>query len=199
MNAANAFTAMTEEERRERRMTPAPPVGKHSNDNTYFPEEREMDVIQGRLLPLFDELGFEGCGRHYNRTTADGLVHVVRFQVGQRWMSDQFTVNLGIYIPELPACAQEGEQAIIREVCCAIRTRLGELDAEPDDMWWILEDHPDLTTELSRRFREDAMPFFAKFGSREQCLLNLEALADVGIVDAEVEVVCDVLGGAGSR
>lgn len=185
---------MTEEGRRELRMTPAPPVEKHSNDNTYFPEEREMDVIQARLLTLFDELGFEGCSRLYNRTTADGLVHVVSFQVGQRWMSEQFTVNLGIYIPELPACAQEGEQAIIREVCCAIRTRLGDLDAEPDDMWWILEDHPDLTDELIERLQDDAMPFFAKFRDRATCMEHLPALVDGGVVDADEDEICEIIG-----
>ena len=143
-----------------------------------------MDIIQGRLLSVLEEHDFRGCGRSFNRTTLDGLIHVITFQVGTRWSSDQFTVNLGIHIPEL--CETE-QLPVVREVDCAIRARLGELDDEPDDIWWLLEDHPDLTQELRQRFSDHAMPLFEKFRNRPACLRHITALAEAGIVDADLD------------
>src|SRR5690606_24175664 len=77
-------------------------------------EVAAMDVIQRGVRPLLKEAGFRGSGRTFNRGTPDGLTQVVRFQMGsfdppgttdipglRENRYGWFTVNLGVYVPEV--------------------------------------------------------------------------------------------------
>lgn len=43
---------------------------------------KQMDEIQARLCPLLKDEGYRVRGRTFNRTSLDGLVQVVNFQMG---------------------------------------------------------------------------------------------------------------------
>jgi hypothetical protein len=73
---------------------------------------RTVDELQGRLSPLLRQTGFKKHGRTYNRTTKDGLTHVIGFQMGafdppgttyfpglRNNMKGRFAVNFGRLCP----------------------------------------------------------------------------------------------------
>ena len=135
-----------------------------------------MRAIQTRLWRRLRLNGFRRSGRHFNRKTGDGLTQVVSFQSGMGWMDGEFTINLGIFIPEAHPVANDWpETAIVRDVDCAIWTRLGELDAEPGDLWWPIQCTESLIREIDRRLQTDAFVFFERFDSRDLCLKAAEA------------------------
>jgi hypothetical protein len=43
-----------------------------------------LDDIQNQLIPMLKERGYTVRGRTFNRLTADGLIHEVKFQIGGR-------------------------------------------------------------------------------------------------------------------
>jgi Domain of unknown function (DUF4304) len=98
-----------------------------------------VDELQGRLSPLLRQTGFKKHGGTYNRTTKDGLTHVIGFQMGafdppgttyfpglRNNMKGRFAVNLGVYVPEV-ARNHGGSEAksVVHDYNCYIRTRLG--------------------------------------------------------------------------
>jgi Domain of unknown function (DUF4304) len=147
---------------------------------------KTLNVLLKRLKPFLKAHGFRGRGRNFNRVTSDGLRHVISFQMGRddppgtlylpgltENLFGQFTVNLGVFIPE----TQEMETGLkattsVAEVQCSIRTRLGELGPENDDLWWPICEDADLVAELEDRFCNDAFPFFAEYETRELCLIR---------------------------
>jgi uncharacterized protein DUF4304 len=98
-----------------------------------------LDALQGHLNPWFRQAGFRKHGRTYNRTTTDGLTHVIGFQMGsfdppgtthipglRENLYGRFTVNLGVYVPEVARNHGGGEaKSIVHDYNCCIRIRLG--------------------------------------------------------------------------
>jgi hypothetical protein len=134
-----------------------------------------MRAIQARLWGRLRLNGFRRSGRHFNRKTGDGLTQVISFQSGAGWMDGEFTINIGIFIPEAHSVANDWpETAIVRDVDCAIWTRLGELDAKPDDLWWPVQYTESLIWEIDWRLQTEAFVFFERFASRDLCLKAAE-------------------------
>jgi len=98
-----------------------------------------MDEVQSQLRPFLEQRGFRLRARTLNRTMSDGLVHVINFQMGQRWLQGKFTVNVGVYVPQV-ARVQYGpkESSFVQEPECCVRHRLGSLGPEHRDVWWDL-------------------------------------------------------------
>ena len=98
-----------------------------------------MDELQRRLHPLLRQSGFRKHGRTLNRATVDGLTHVIGFQMGsfdppgtshfpglRENLYGRFTVNLGVYVPEVALHHGGGEaKSVVHDYNCCIRTRLG--------------------------------------------------------------------------
>lgn len=110
---------------------------------------RAMDLIQKRLAPDLKARRFGMRGRTFNRKSSDGLTHVRSVQMGsfdppgttyhprlRENLYGRFTVNLGVYVPEVAAALYGGGAAgnWVRESSCCIRARLGELGNERADI-----------------------------------------------------------------
>jgi Domain of unknown function (DUF4304) len=107
-----------------------------------------LDQLQQGLDPLLRESGFRKSNRTYNRTTADGLTHVIDFQMGRfdppgttyipglrENLYGLFSVNLDVYVPEVARYHGGGEaKSVVRDGNCCIRTRLGH--ARNKEHWW---------------------------------------------------------------
>src|ERR1044072_1928442 len=101
----------------------------------------EVNQVQKALDPRLQELGFRMRGRTWNRESSDGLTQVINFQMGssdppgttyipglRENLHGLFTVNLGIYIPEVAAVHGGGEaKAWVQDYHCSLRSRLGVL------------------------------------------------------------------------
>src|SRR5690606_41852637 len=104
------------------------------------------------VRPLLKEAGCRGSGRTCNRRTPDGLTQVVRFQMDSfdpRGTTDipglresrcgWFTVNLGVYVPEVAKHHGGGEAGkVAQDSHRCDRSHPGEVCPERADPWWLL-------------------------------------------------------------
>lgn len=134
---------------------------------------RVLDRLQQALMPDLRALGFDGPGRTLNRTTPDGLVQVVGFQIGLRSMAGQFTVNVGVFVPELARYTGATVGVPVDDSSCGIRARLGSLGPEGADRWWPIRDEAAILGDVRERLHADAMPFLDRFSSRDAILGGL--------------------------
>ncbi|MGA2229489.1 MAG: DUF4304 domain-containing protein [Tepidisphaeraceae bacterium] len=147
----------------------------------------QLDGVQAAVHAKFRTLGFRKSGRSHNRNTAQGLLHVVTFQMGsfpigyvipgfRDKLYGQFAVNLGVLLP----CVQKrlNEFPIPQSVAdshCSIRDRL----REPIDgrQWFRLgEDSPAAVVDL---LELHGLPFLEQFESYQDVLSYFEGHGDL--------------------
>jgi Domain of unknown function (DUF4304) len=143
-----------------------------------------LDDLQSALRPFLKDKGFTVRGRTFNRITEDGLTQVVNLQMGsfdppgtipipglRENLYGRFTVNLGVYVPEVARYHGGGEaRSYVQEYHCCVRARLGELGPEHADVWWEILSDGALADEMRLRLDRDALPFLARFQSRDAIL-----------------------------
>lgn len=169
------------------------------------PLAASLDALQAKLNDSLRQVGFRRHGRTYNRTTSDGLTHVVGFQMGsfdppgttyipglRENLYGRFTVNLGVHVPEVAHIQGGGEpKSIIQEYNCCIRTRLGRTDSQ--ELWWKVSTGNELVIELLQRLESEAFPFFQRFENREQILNEFSAETDNTPLMAVPRIVCAII------
>jgi hypothetical protein len=149
---------------------------------------KAMDDLPSRLRPFLKEHGFRMQARTCNRTTSDGLTHVINFQMGhfdppgtnfiagfRENRYGCFTVNVGVYVPEI-AVAQHywvKPRVFAQEVDCCIRVRLAQLSGE-SDLWWKLPAGERTIANLHLRFERDAFPYLSRLQDRDSVLQELD-------------------------
>jgi hypothetical protein len=146
-----------------------------------------VDEIQRQLRPILKEQGFTVRGRTFNRQTADGITQVVHLQTGsadppgttyiaglRENLYGWFTVNLGIYIPEVAALHGGGPaKSVVHEYNCSIRDRLGPISGSDRDLWWKAQASADVIHDVQSRLDAFGFAFLDRFGSRELILSEL--------------------------
>jgi hypothetical protein len=89
------------------------------------------DVIKRAVVPDLKNRGFRRSGSTFRRSLT-GCIHVVNVQAGQRSMTGQFTLNIGVFFPAAHAEVRE----LLRwdpgrsgpsEPECTVRRRVGTL------------------------------------------------------------------------
>jgi hypothetical protein len=132
------------------------------------------DVIARALVPALKPRGYRKAGRTFRRT-AERCVQVVNVQssVGSTAEIVRFTLNLGVYFPEVntvgaslyrtspgPAGPDESE--------CHLRTRIGALLPGNGDHWW----------EVAANANVDAVVATIDLAIRDHGLPWLDEMAD---------------------
>lgn len=148
------------------------------------PHALAVDRIQAALRPLLAEEGFRVRGRTFNRSSEDGLTHVVNLQIGPsdppgttyvpgltENLHGLFTVNLGVYVPEVYRELMGGKPSSwAHEFRCCVRARLG-YDAETDqESWWHARSDPDVIQHVRERLTDFAFPWLQRFATRDRIL-----------------------------
>ena len=165
-----------------------------------------MDGLQRRLTPLLRQFGFNKHGRTHNRLTSDGLTHVVSFQMGsygppgttyipglRENLYGRFTVNFGIYVPEVARHHGGGEpKKIIHDYNCCIRSRLRR-EAESNDCWWTISSSEALTDEIQRLLEAEAFPLFRRFECRDHILAEFGGHAENNDLISVPRIVCAII------
>lgn len=142
---------------------------------------KQVDEIQSRLTPFLKENGFRKRGRTFNRTSSDGIISVINFQMGvfdppgttsipglRENLYGSFTINLGVYVPEVSEYQDWSEvKSFVQDYDCCIRARLGALGQERQDIWWPAKVSGKLIDDLRNRLVMDALPFLQQFETRE--------------------------------
>ncbi len=143
-----------------------------------------VDEIQRTLRPWLKERGFRVKGRTFNRSTEDGLVQVVSLQMGasdppgttyfpglRENLHGLFTVNLGVYVPEVAKRHGGGEaKSWVQEYHCCVRARLAEASGEAHDLWWRAQAEDVVLTDVRRRLEVGGFPFLDRYSTRDRIL-----------------------------
>lgn len=136
---------------------------------------------------LLKSRGFKKRRNAFNHLTSEAITQVISFQGGSHEslakyipsiedIPDQyygsFTVNLGIYIPEVYELASESVWThgdFIKESMCQIRARLGEI-THGKDVWYKLDnvDTDSISQEIASLLEGYGLPFFESIDTREK-------------------------------
>lgn len=138
-----------------------------------------QDIIKAMGVVLHEQhlkpLNFRKSAFTWFRNT--GWTQVINIQLSRRNSAEeaQFTVNLGISIPELHL-ASEGlpEKSSLKEYDCDVRSRIGELFPIKNDHWWKVNSNTDIdkiTNDVSTQIEQFALPWFDR-------LANFTAVAE---------------------
>jgi uncharacterized protein DUF4304 len=163
-----------------------------------------FDKLQARLDPMLRQFGFRKHGRTYNRPTPEDLTQVIGFQMGRfdppgtmhipglrENLYGKFTVNLGIYVPEVARNHGGGEaKSVVQDSNCCIRTRLGR--KADKELWWKISDSEGLVAEISERLQNEAFPLFRRFETRNQILDEFRTSERTELM-AVPRIVCAIL------
>jgi len=143
-----------------------------------------VDEIQGALRPFLKGRGFKSRGRSFNRVTEDGLTQVVGIQMGaadppgtthipglRENLHGLFTVNLGVYVPEVARHHGGGEaKSWIQDSHCCVRARLGEASGEAQNFWWHARFDDAVVDDVRQRLELAGLPFLDRFSTRDKIL-----------------------------
>jgi Domain of unknown function (DUF4304) len=82
-----------------------------------------------------------------------------------------FTVNLGVYVPEVARHHGGGEaRSWVQEYHCCVRARLGEVSEEKRDIWWHAQIGGTVVDDVRRCLELGGFPFFDRFSTRDKIL-----------------------------
>lgn len=149
--------------------------------------KKALDSVQASLRPLLKERGFKVRGRSFNCTTQDGLTQVINFQMGasdppgttyipglRENLHGLFTINLGVYIPEVAALHGGGSaKSWVQEYQCSIRDRLGPVSGSDKDVWWHARVDPVIVQDIQTCLIDYGFPFLDRFSTRDFILAEL--------------------------
>jgi len=151
-----------------------------------------VDQIQRELRPFLQQMGFRARGRTFNRSTKDGLTHVVNIQMGasdppgttyipglRENLHGLFAVNIGVYVPEVARYHGGGEpKSWIQEYHCCVRSRLGEFVGEGKEIWWHARADEQTVVDVRNCLEKVGFPFLERFGSRDLILAEWEGQSE---------------------
>lgn len=138
-----------------------------------------VDEIQRALRPVLKAEGFTVRGRTFNCVTEDGLTQVISIQMGAsdppgttyKNLHGLFTVNLGVYVPEVARHDGGGEaKSWVQEYHCCVRARLGKACGEKRDIWWHARAEDAVIEDVRRRLEQAGLPFLNRYSTREKIL-----------------------------
>jgi uncharacterized protein DUF4304 len=132
---------------------------------------------------------------HPGRQPSDGRIRSSRHDL-YPWIPGElhglFTVNLGVYIPEVARHYGAGEaKSWVQEYQCCVRARVGEASGAEQEIWWQARSDDAVIDDVRRRLELGGRPFLDRFSTREKVLAewrdrseNLDASSPPRIVMA---------------
>ncbi|MEX0991742.1 MAG: DUF4304 domain-containing protein [Actinomycetota bacterium] len=152
-----------------------------------------MKDVATYVAPIMKAAGFRKRANNFNRLTADGLTHVLGFEMARfepippnlsagdqrRVMESRarvlgpskygsFTVNLGVFIPEIHRVQFSTTPTFIGAHDCQILQRLGHIMERGDEGWWSLDPPtPEIGLRMSELISEYGIPYLDSFPDRE--------------------------------
>jgi hypothetical protein len=146
-----------------------------------------MAEIVRRVHPELKQAGFRKRRHTFNRSSEDGVVQVIGFQMGAKLppgavpipglrpdLYGLFTVNLGVAVREAWEQSMRLDKpfpAFINDYDCEIRERLGQVLGERYDVWWPLGAEPaDTAAVIFDALTGPGLEWLAARGTREAIL-----------------------------
>src|SRR5262249_48408077 len=85
-----------------------------------------------------------------------------------------FTVNLGVYVPEVARHYGGEAKSWVQDCHCCVRVRLGEASGESQDIWWRARPDDAVIGDVRRRLELHGLPFLERFSTRDKLLAELQ-------------------------
>ena len=151
-----------------------------------------LDKILQSIFKALKPLGFIRKDRLFNRRTSEGLLEVIHFQTihappggkddlpGFRpYNFGKFTVNLGIWIPELFDETFPGQRKKMYEPFdCSLRILLSKL-TRGDEYWWSLDEKAStLSQEILEALKGPGRQWLNQLNTYQKIEANWVALAE---------------------
>lgn len=166
-----------------------------------------VNGVQGAIRSFLKDRGFSVRGRTFNRKTGDGLTQAINFQMGasdppgttpipglRENLHGLFTVNLGIYVPEVARVHGGGEaKSWVQDYHCCVRTRLGETAGKAGDFWWAARMDEVVVDDVRRCLQQGGLPFLDRFESRDRILAEWEGREEKVVVAGAPRIVMAVI------
>ncbi|WP_374090932.1 DUF4304 domain-containing protein [Methylomicrobium lacus] len=158
--------------------------------------------------------GFKVRGRTFNRLTEDGLTQVVNLQMGasdppgttyfpglRENLHGLFTVNLGVYVPEVAKYHGSREaRAWVQEFHCCVRSRLGDAAGETQDIWWRAQLADEVIEDVRSCIERFGLPFLERFATRDKILSEWHGRSkNMGASNPPRIVMAIILAGRGQN
>lgn len=141
-------------------------------------------VVAGSLTPILRPLGFKKTGHYFRRPLAQ-CTQVVNVQASN-WSTAkelQFTVNMGVFYPEVlalgPFDGWKPSPSGPPEHKCQLRARLGQFMPGGEDKWWTIhavDDAGPVANELRDVFKAHGLPWLEAVSSFEDARLRGDTL-----------------------
>lgn len=135
-------------------------------------------VLKIELVPFLKKLGFKKKGRNFYKEY-DNRIEVINVQASQ-WNSGQsgrFTLNIGVYYPEIAKLAEAPSiTGLPKEYNCTLHERIGFLTSEQRDIWWEVDSHSELSivgADVANKVRQYCLPWLDKMSD----LVNVKTSA----------------------
>ena len=131
-----------------------------------------LDYIQTVIYKNLSTFGYSKQGRTFNRPLESGLIHVINLQLGRRFLSGKFTINLGVCVPEIYQLIwDEDPPRFVDHGDCEIRKRIGELISPSIDFWWDLTKNPKtLSKSVMLHIEKHGLPYLNHFISHDDII-----------------------------
>ncbi len=144
---------------------------------------RAMARVVDAMAPSLNAAGF-GKRRHlFNRSLDRGMTQVVHFQMGASQppgaqslplrpnLYGQFTVNLGVFVPEMVIEPALTPGRWVNGFDCQLRQRLGNLMPAGRDLWWSLGDPDEAVLAVRAALASNGLPWLDRIKTREALLV----------------------------
>jgi hypothetical protein len=149
-----------------------------------------MAAVVRELAPVLKNAGFRKRRHTFDRRLQAGMTHVVDFQMGRfdppgtpelppirLNLYGRFTVNLGVFVPEMVLGRELGPEEWVPEPECQLRMRLGHLLPSGQDTWWSLDDPPEAVRTVGSALSSFGLPWLDGLASRDALI---DAYRDLG-------------------
>ena len=134
------------------------------------------DFLQAEVCPVLRANAFGRDGMLFSRDR-HWCVDMIEF-LECRYRPLTFTINLGIFVPEMHELVW-GDQPIGGSAFCQLRRRIGEINRSGGkslDLWWKLDlnSMPNVATEIKTLIDDVMLPYLEKVGSLPQLKHEIE-------------------------
>jgi hypothetical protein len=145
---------------------------------------QKLDQILQNLSQDFKNKDYRKRSHTYNRVLDSGIIHVVNFQMGTYPLGPnyvipglrpnfygKFTLNAGIFIPEVFVFEGREPPVFVSEPWCHIRRSTSLLTPEAETHWWDLRNDLCLIAhEIQSYLMEIIFPYLQRFQSYEDII-----------------------------
>jgi hypothetical protein len=166
-----------------------------------------IDAIQAAIKPMLKSRGYKSRGRTFNRLTEDGLTQVVNIQMApsdppgttyipglRENMHGLFTLNLGVYVPEVAAVHGGGiAKSWVQEYRCCIRDRFVDPENQSQGIWWHARASSDVIEDITSCLLSTGLPFVDRFSTRDLILAELQSKTENLSYCMVPRIVCAII------